>query len=812
MKHILLIVFLNVVTVLSAQVTVPKLGVLLGVVIDDSTKLPVEFAAVKVYRTSDSVNVGGIYTDEKGAFYLDQLPFGNFNVRISANGYVLRRSNGVELNANKERRDFGIIYLSNKEKELETVTISADREAYKVTLDKKTYDVAKDASVRGGTLSDILLNIPSVSIDQEGKISLRGEGSVVVLVNGKPSAFGSNGSAALASLPASSIERVELISNPSASFDPNGSTGFINIILKKNTLKGINGQVTATAATGDLYNASLSINARNKRFNAFANYSFRNYEGFRNNIGTLELKTPVITTLDQNRIGTDLNQNHVLRAGIDYYASPRSTIGTAITYNNGIRYRWGDLNNKLYDANGNLILDWNRVSKDPVQTNGLEFNLNYKLDLKQDKGEFLVDFNGVKGGENTQGIYEERYNSINGLPASIATNWQDLDNKEQNIQGQISSDYKRRFSDKKRFETGVKATWRLLNQNTLSRNLDALNNIVTNTGNTFEYRYNENTVSAYSLFKNTFKKFTYQAGLRAEYAKWVPELVNTNQTFKKEYFQLFPSLAVSYEIKKGRELIFNYGRRLNRPVSGDLNPFTVYSDPYNLRKGNPDLKPEFSHSFEMSTLVVQPKFTFNFGVYARYTNDLISRVKVFEPDGTSAVTYANISKSSVYGTDIVFNYSLTKWMKVNTSLNGNFINYQDASNSSYLWSRTGATFGTKVGMLFELWKKTTTISINGRYNSPIITAQGIAQQLGSLDIAVDRSFLAGKWMVSMRVGDVLKTQGFRFSINQPLAEQSAKFTQLTRRFFFTVTYKFGKMEVMDQKKMAKVTSSDGGDF
>ena len=131
----------------------------------------------------------------------------------------------------------------------------------------------------------------------------------------------------------------------------------------------------------------------------------------------------------------------------------------------------------------------------------------------------------------------------------------------------------------------MKATWRLLNQNTLSRNLDSLDNIVTNVGNTFQYRYNENTVSAYSLFKNTFKKFTYQAGLRAEYAKWVPELVNTNQTFKKEYLQLFPSLAVSYEIKKGRELIFNYGRRLNRPVSGDLNPFTVYSDPYNLRKG-----------------------------------------------------------------------------------------------------------------------------------------------------------------------------------------------------------------------------------
>jgi outer membrane cobalamin receptor len=810
MKTIFSVIFLFIFYVSHAQVASSKLGVILGVLIDDSTRLPIEFGAIKIYRSKDSVLVAGIYSDEKGSFYLDQLPFGSFTVKITASGYTPRRSNNVELSASKERRDFGDISLTAINNEIGTVTVNGEREAFKVNLDKKTYDVAKDPSVRGGTLSDILLNIPSISIDQEGKITLRGEGNVVVLVNGKPSVFGSNGSAALANIPASSIERVELISNPSASFDPNGSTGFINIILKKNSLKGVNGQITATAATGNLYNTSFSLNARNKKFNAFANYSLRHYEGFRNNKGILEVKTPVITTLDQDRIGTDFNVNHVARAGFDFYATPVSTFGLSLTYTNGNRFRWGDLNNILYDANANVLKSWNRISLDPVQNNGLELNLNYKYEISKERGEILVDFNTLKAVENTQGIYTEKYRTASGYTLPGIKNWQDLDNKEQNLQGQASVDYKRRFNDKKRLETGVKTTWRFLEQNTLSRTLDTNGLVVNNLGNTYVYKFSENTASAYGLFKNSYKLWTYQVGIRAEFAQWIPALITTNEKFRKEYLQLFPSLALSYEVKKGFELIFNYGRRLNRPVSGDLNPFTVLSDPYNLRRGNPNLKPEFSHSFEVSTILVKPKFTFNVGLYARFTDNLIARVKYFDPDGTSAVSYANISKSQVIGTDIVFNYFLTKWMKVNTSLTGNIVDYRDNSNSLYQWSRKGATYGGKLGIVFELWKKTTTITINGRYNAPVITAQGIAQQRPALDVAFDRSFQGGKWLVSMRVGDVLKTQGFEFSINQPLAEQQAEFTQLTRRFFMTVTYKFGKMEALDPKKMAKPAGDGGG--
>lgn len=791
----------------------PKIGVLTGFFFDSINQKPIEFVQVRLLNTVDSIFVTGIYSDTIGEFYLDKIPLGNYIAKVTFLGF---RTNfyDVSFTTNNFKIDLGKIGLvSDVTTNLEGVDVIGKLDVLKTGIDKKIFNVSEDISSRGGTASDVLNKVPSVSVDQDGNVALRGDGNVTILIDGRPSSFsGGNGKSLLDVIPASSIERIEVVTNPSAKYSPDGTSGIINIVLKKNKLRGSNGLFSASGATDNLFNGTASYSYRNSKFNAYISYTNRYSEGYRNNYGSLYRIFPndSTTRLDQNRLGFDLNAGHTVRIGSDFYIKSNQIIGVSLTGNSGVRNRSGDLMNYLYDGNLALVNQWERTSYDPSSQLNMDINLNYKINFKDDKGSLTGDFTQSLGTDDISGEYDEGYYNLDSTPSNQNHLKQKLVNFEKNNINTSQLDYARVFDKiNARFETGLKSIVRNLGVSTNSSMYDYTSSqYLPDTLANFEYQYNEQVYGGYGIFGQQKGKFKYQGGIRLEQAFQSPYLISTGEKFTNNYFKAYPSGHLKYNHKKHTEWSVSYSRRINRASSSDMNPFTSYSDPFNLRKGNPALRPEFINSFDLGYFIEKSRLTLTTSIYYRQTTDVIQRAKVFYDNNTSAVTFINIDKSQSIGVEVVAIYKPFKWCKNTISFNGSAIKYTDnTANSDY--NNNGFTWGVKYIGTVDFWKKTMTAQLNINYSAPSVSAQGIYQRRGSVDVSSEKSLKDGKWSIGMKVTDIFNRQGFSFRIEQPSIIQTSEYKWLTRRYYLTVTYKFGKLEISNKKP---ANESSGGDF
>jgi outer membrane receptor protein involved in Fe transport len=646
--------------------------------------------------------------------------------------------------------------------------------------------------------------VPSVEVDQDGKISLRGDANVTILIDGRPSSIsGSNGKSLLDALPANSVERIEIVTNPSSKYDPDGTSGIINIVLKKNKLKGVNGNVALSIGTEDIYNVSTALSIRNAKMNLYGTYAYRYYEGYRNYESYLERKlTDSTFVLKQDRKGMDLMINHTAKVGSDFYLSDRNTIGFSTTLAAGERERTGDLYNYLLDSKEIERRKWLRSSSDPSKNINLDFNLNFKHDFKEDKGNLIIDANQSIGNEDIGGFYLEDYFGI-ATPLD-----QRLSNAEDNVVSTIQADVVRILPNSIKMEFGVKTIQRNSQINTYSETFDNLTSLYAeDTFSNFKYQYIERLYSGYSNFGQQYKKIRYQVGARIESVLQAPNLISKNESYPNQYYNFYPSAFLTYVISKSSELNISYSRRINRPSAEALNPFTSYADPFNLRKGNPALKPEFINSVNLGYSFNTKKLNVTASVFYRQTTSVITRIKNFYEDGRTAVTFGNIDNSESFGPEIVLIYKPFTWMRNMISSNGNIIQYND-DTEGYDWNNSGFFYTIKYAGTFDFWKKTATLQINTQYNSPRITPQGKVQPRAGMDISADKSFKDGKWTVGFRVTDVFNTQEFNLEVSQPGSYQTSRFKQNTRRAYLNISYKFGKYDL----KKTKTGQEQGGGF
>ncbi|MES2589509.1 MAG: outer membrane beta-barrel protein, partial [Bacteroidota bacterium] len=512
-----------------SQGNTPKIGILSGQVLDSLTGNPLEYVSLKLISVKDSLVKTGVYTNAKGIIKLDEIPLGKYFAKISFAGYKTKIIQNIVFTQEKPNKDIGKIGIkSDSLIELNEVKVVAKQDLLLNNIDKKVYNVGEDLSVRGGTANDILNNVPSVEIDSEGKISLRGDGNVTILIDGRPSSIaGGNGKSLLDALPANSIERIEIVTNPSAKYDPDGTSGIINIVLKKNKLKGINGNVALSAGTGNAYNATAGLSVRNAKVNVYGNYSYKYYEGTRAFDSKIERTVNNnFFGLEQYRFGTDLMVNHTARFGTDFYLKDRNTLGFSATMNLGERERVGDLENYQFDSTNVVQTEWIRSASDPESNQGMDFNLNYKLDFKDDKGSLVFDANQSLGKNKVSGFYSEDYQLRNGSTDSRQDMNQQLFNNEKFNVTTIQTDLLRIFPKSIKFEAGAKAILRNASTITNSETQDSVTKVFSaDTLSNFEYEYIEQLFSVYSNLGQQVKKFRYQAGLRAEQALQAPNLV-----------------------------------------------------------------------------------------------------------------------------------------------------------------------------------------------------------------------------------------------------------------------------------------------
>lgn len=772
---------------------------------------------IKLYELPDSNFILGGFTNAEGRFLLNANP-GRYYLELSLGAYQTERTDEFTILNGASNFHLGTLRLNlEKTQQVKDVTVRGQKDLMETGFDKKVYNVAEDLNVNGGTANDILNRLPSVEVDQDGGVMLRGQGGVTILIDGRPSSLsGGNGKTLLDALPANSIERVEIVSNPSAKYDPDGTSGIINIVLKKNKLLGINGMLSTNLASGDLQggnvaegNASLSY--RNGNINIFGTYNARYLEGYRNNYNDIsqELSTGLFI-LDQNRVGTDLDAGQTFRLGTDINLSPQNTLGMLLTGALARRDRTGDLWNAQLDSNNQIIDLWKRTSYDPTNRQNFDINLNFKHEFNDERGNIIFDLSNSMGTSNIEGFYNNTYFTPDTLQTSTPALFQQLFNTEKNNISTAQADLIYLFPKLGlRTEAGLKAILRDQLVDTYSQTayvapVDFQEDTLAN----FLYGYKEQIYSAYGVAAKQFNRVKAQVGLRTEKAYQIPNLISDSLRIVNDYFNFFPSAHLRYELKPKSELSLSYSRRINRASSGQLNPFTNYADPFNLRKGNPYLRPEFIHSFDLAYALEKKNFTLSSALYYRISNDVISRFKEFYADNTSAVIFMNIAQTKALGYEMILTFKPIAGMRTTFSYNNNYTWY--ISNDPTLANRQGFNHNFKWNTSYEFWNKTANVQLSVNYNGPRVTIQGIAQRKGPIDLAFEKRLSGGNWVLGTRVSDIFNRQGFYFEVNRPGIYQSGEFKWLTRRVYFSATYKFGKLETSSKAK--QMTTDGGGDF
>lgn len=795
---------------LSAQNTISVTGKVLSY--EQNSAL--EYVSVKLFKLPDSTFQKGVFTNADGRFSISTNP-GKYYLQLSLAFYENQTTEAFELKPGQTNFHQGTLRMQQpKTQEVKDVVVRGQKDVMEAGIDKKIYNVAEDLNVNGGTANDILNRLPSVEVDQDGGVLLRGQGSVTILIDGRPSSMsGGNGKTLLDALPANSIERVEIVTNPSAKYDPDGTSGIINIVLKKNKLLGFNGMVSTNLASGDLKGGnvgegSVSLSYRNGNVNVFGTYNARYLEGYRNNYNDIrqELNSGVFI-LDQNRTGTDLDAGQTFRMGTDINLNPRNTIGFVATGSLTRRDRSGELWNAQLNESGTITNLWSRSSYDPTDRQNLDLNLNYKHDFKEERGNLILDVNQSLGSEDIEGYYVNTYYNPDTSLSSLPILDQRLFNTDKNNITTAQADLTYLFPKLGlRTEAGLKAILRDQLVDTYSETLDnTLNAYQEDTLANFLYGYKEQIYSIYGVAGKQIKRFKMQAGLRAEKAYQIPNLISDTIRIVNEYFNFFPSAHLRYELKPKSELSLSYSRRIKRASANELNPFTNYSDPFNLQRGNPYLSPEYIHSFDLAYSLEKKKLTVSSALFFRQSDGVISRFKEFYPDNTSAVSYMNIAQTKALGAELILMFKPSPSLRSTVSYNGNYTWYK--TNMAEFPDRQGFNHNVKWNTSYEFWKKTATLQLSVNYNGPRVTVQGIAQRKGPIDLAFEKKLANGNWSLGARVTDIFDRQGFYFEVDRPGVHQVGEFKWLTRRVYVSASYKFGKLEISNK---AKQSSSDGG--
>lgn len=804
MKKILLFLLVFISINVNAQSNKYK-GEIKGVVVDALNE-PLAYISVWLNKVSDSTVITAVASDEMGMFKLDNISEGNYFLTLQFIGFNKKNIPNISVTKQSKVIDLGVVIMDeDAANELSQVVIETEKSLIQNSIDKKVFNVSENITATGGTASEILENVPSVEVDSDGNVSLRGSDNVLILIDGKQSNITS-----IDQIPASSIESVEVITNPSAKYDPDGMSGIINIVLKKNLERGINAGATVGIGYNNKYNISADVAYRDKKINIYGNYSLNHYEGFRNYYQNQEsFYNNETTYLNSTRDGTDYKHAQVAKLGVDYTINDKNDIGFDAVVNVTDRERTGDIQ---YEEFGGSLVDtsnWNRKTVDPQDIITTEFNVYYDKRFNNPDNYMNVMLNHSFGDRDVYGDYDQFY-YVGNTQTVDSNDFQNTSNIGENRTSQLAIDFVNKLPNNRKLEYGAKT---ILKRNANDYYSESYNHI----SNEFEedvnlsnnFIYDENTVSVYGIYAQTFKKFAYQAGLRLEQAFTQSNQATTGEVFNYNYFSFFPSLHLSYTVKNENQIQLSYSRRVNRPRSSALNPFEVFTDPYNVRVGDPYLKPEYAESVELGYALYKEKLTLTSSIYSRFSKDKLSRFRYVDTNQVSYSSWTNIDQSFAYGFELVANYKFSKKLRANASFNLNQTILSDNSNKEVDLNNSGVNWTLK-GSANYTPIKDLTLQVTGWYRGERVLSQGFAYPMASLDAAVKKTFNNGKGSIGFRVSDIFNTKSWHMLIEEDSFVQDAQYSWESRQYWLTVSYRIGKTGDFKKKRKRKSSGGSGG--
>ncbi len=784
-----------------------------GEIKDVVGKGPIEYATVALYRMRDSSLVTGVVTNDKGKFHIRELSFGKYYLISEFVGFERYTSSVFALNNDNPVQNLGEIGLKPSADAIDEVEVVVEKPLIMTSIDKKVFNAEKNITAAGGTAVDVLNNVPSVVVDQDGNISLRGNSNVTVLIDGKPSGLTGGGrQALLENIPASNIQDIEIITNPSAKYDPDGLSGIINIKLKKNKLEGANGSVTLTLGSDDhpengqdiinKYNLNTQLNYRNSKFNVYGNYSYNNREtGMVNGVVQDVFIGENVSSLVQSDLGVRNRVSHLIKGGTDLYLNRYNTVSLSATANLGDN---GGATELLYDNLFNNIRQSASVRSalENSTRNSLDLNASHKKTFKKQGRELSTELNMSNGGSEAISDFDQYFgDEITGDPYVMQNTTTNRVNKVNTLQ----MDFVNPHGKTAKTEMGWKVITRNIDNDFFSESFDSTeasfypDTLLNNQFNYAEQIYALYAMEAFELNK----KWSAQGGLRAEQAFLSSELVTTGETYDSSYFAVYPSAYLQYKIKdsarESSSLVWSYSRRINRPRTRTLNPFADYSNPNSIRRGNPYLRPEFTDSYEMTYSWFKKGIAINSSVYYKHTRNQISRVSFLDGQ-IRHMMWQNVGRGSSYGLETSVSGKLLPYLRIVVSGNGNWNETRGEAVNEELQDTVNldnSAFGFRGNLMLNFKiKKKYDLQLSSWYRAPTNTAQGRIYAMGSADIALKRTFKK-KFDVSIRVSDIFNTQYFSmllddFDTQGNSYRSDRKHDWESQNVYLSLGYRFGK--------------------
>jgi len=733
-------------------------GVISGVLHDESNQSHIEYGSTTLYRVKDSTLVTGAITDSKGKFIFNNIAPGRYYIKASFIGYEVRLISDITISQKSADVKLGDISIKPQFSTLSGVEIISKKEMITNNLDKKVITVDKTMALSGGTATDIMENVPSVAVDAEGNVSLRGNPNITLLIDGKPSSqAGISSSDILNQLPASAIESIEVITNPSVRYDPDGTSGIINIVLRKKSLQGFNGQVSGTVGTNDKYNGSLNLNYRASKFNLFAGIDGRyNLSNTYSESTRTSTFGEMVNVLIQSQNGESHRNSLNFNGGIDYYIDTRNNLTLSVQRR---KMSYGQEGTMMYTnfTNDTLIRDFERYTNSDRSIKSMNYTLSYKHTFAQKGREFTQDFVYSDNNMNNSQLISQQdmdifTGEVSGLPQK-----QNNSALNRNYFFTAQGNYIQPFENGARIETGYKASYRDMAMDYDYKTFDYADSSWQNQESLKNhYDFEEQIYAVYGIYSNSWNKLKYQAGLRYEQVYTLSKVEQTNKTYKNPYYSFYPSLHTQYDLGKNRELQFSYSRRVDRPSPRDMNPYVDYSDSLNIRQGNPELQPEYTNSLELGVLKYWDKYSLTSTAFFRNTTGMVEEITRIDSSGITYEMPQNINNSKSYGLEMVVAANPYKWLRINGNVSlykyivSTVPEYEIPETNSFTWSgRLNATF---------TYAKDGSFQLIGNYMAPNSELQSIQESNYSVDASIRHDFFKNKLSASIRVTDVFNTR------------------------------------------------------
>lgn len=796
-----------------------------GKVIDDDLGVPLEYSTVSITSVDNPNYLNGGVTDEKGIFAIE-VPSGTYNIKVEFISFESKIFNNRKVDSNLS---LGTIQLGFSSSSLNEVVVIAETTEVEVRLDKKIYNIGKDLTTAGATINDVLNNVPSVSVDVEGSISLRGNENVMVLINGKPSAMaGFGGTNVLGQLPADAIERVEVITSPSARYDAAGTAGILNIILRKEKTLGFNGSLTTNIGYPESYGITGNVNLRSDKFNVFNttgfNYSNSPGSGFFDTKYSQGFFDRVVEDRDIQRLGRRFNTN----LGIEYFLNDHSSLTASVFFRMG---NDEDVTTNFSDRyQGNDLVQQTlrrEVETEDDKTN--QYSLNY-INRFNDKGhQITVDFQYGYDNEEKPALVTERatldltQDGINFLPSEAVLT------EETKSEYLFQTDYVLPFGEGSQFEAGYRGNFkdevtdyalRIEDEQSGQLELSPLTNV---------FNYTENVNALYTQYGTKFGKFSFLLGLRMENTqlKGSIETPLTDEEllqefgfpidtdFDNNYLGLFPTVNLIFELGERENVTLGYNRRINRPRSWFINPFPSRASRTNIFQGNPNLNPAYASAFDLGYLKRWDKLTLTSSVYYQYETDAFERVQqgtgqFFNDIEIIRTIPINLATNERIGAEAGILYNPAKWLRLNGSFNffqfnteGEFngIDY-GAKNTSWF-----ARFSSKVSLPAKIDWQT-----NAFYRGPQENSQTKTDGIFSLDLAFSKEIFKDNATLSFNVRDLLNSRKRNSFTETERFTQESEFQWRERQITLSLTYRFNQQKREQQRRNQNNGNGDEGDF